>query len=147
MKWFATALAAIAIIVPSKGYTCEEHEAQAQAKSKPAVQKLSVQQLAQLREQHKATIYDANDTDTRQKIGVIPDAKLLTSAVKYDPAKELPASKSDKVVFYCYNEQCGASHMAAKKATEAGYTDVAVLPAGIAGWKAAGQPTKTPSQS
>ena len=108
---------------------------------------MSVKELAQLKQQGKATVYDANTADVRQQMGVIPGAKLLISAVKYEPAKELPANKSDKVVFYCYNEQCGASHMAAKRASEAGYTDVAVLPAGIKGWKDAGQPTATPSPS
>lgn len=145
MKWFIAALAAVAIAVPTKAYSCDEHEGQ--AKAKPAIQNMSVKELAQLKQQGKATVYDANSTDTRKEAGVIPGARLLTSAVKYDPAKELPSTKSDKVVFYCYNEQCGASHQAAKRATGAGWTDVSVLNAGIMGWKAAGQPTATPGQS
>ena len=144
MKWFAAAVAVAAIAVPSKGYTCDEHQQQA---AKPSIQKLNVQELAQLREQKKAVVLDANDGQTRQKMGIIPGAKLLTSAVKYEPAKELPASKSDKIVFYCASERCGASKQAAMRAIEAGYTDVAVLPQGIAGWKAAGQPTSRPGQS
>ncbi|HVE82994.1 MAG TPA: rhodanese-like domain-containing protein [Myxococcales bacterium] len=145
MKWFVAALAAVAIAVPTKAFSCDEHEGQASAKK--AVQSISVKDLAAAKQAGKATIYDANNTETRQQEGVIPGAKLLTSAVKYEPSKELPADKSGQVVFYCYNEACGASHMAAKRASEAGYTDVAVLPAGIKGWKAAGQPTATPSQS
>ncbi len=143
MKWFVAALAAVAIAVPTKAFSCDEHAEQAKAK----VQSMSVKELAQLKQQGKATVYDANNDSTRKEAGVIPGARLLTSAVKYDPAKELPATKSDKVVFYCYNEQCGASHQAAKRATEAGWTDVSVLNAGIMGWKAAGQPTATPGQS
>lgn len=144
MKLFAAAVAAVALAIPSTGYTCDEHKEQ---QAKPTIQKLNVQELAQLREQKKATIYDANDAQTRAKLGVIPGAKMLTSAVKYEPVKELPASKSDKIVFYCSSEHCGASKQAAKRATEAGYTDVAVLPQGIKGWKAAGQPTATPNPS
>jgi rhodanese-related sulfurtransferase len=144
MKWFVAALAAVAIAVPTKAYSCDEHEGQAK---KPAIQNMTVKQLASAKQEGKATVYDANNAETRQSMGVIPGAKLLTSAVKYEPAKELPADKSGKVVFYCYNEQCGASHMAAKRAAEAGYTDVAVLPSGIKGWKDSGQPTATPSQS
>ena len=34
-----------------------------------------------------------------------------------------------------------ASHAAARRAVEHGYTDVSVMPAGIKGWKAAGEPT------
>ncbi|HYV48941.1 MAG TPA: rhodanese-like domain-containing protein [Myxococcaceae bacterium] len=146
MKWFVAALAAVAIVVPTKAFSCDEHEGQASAK-KPAIQSLTVKQLADAKQAGKATVYDANTPDVRQQMGIIPGAKLLVSAVKYEPSKELPADKSGQVVFYCYNEQCGASHMAAKRASEAGYTNVAVLPAGIKGWKDAGQPTATPGQS
>jgi len=146
MKWFVAALAAVAIVVPTKAFSCDEHEGQTSAK-KPAIQSLTVKQLADAKQAGKATVYDANTADTRQQMGIIPGAKLLTSAVKYEPSKELPSDKSGQVVFYCYNEACGASHMAAKRASEAGYTNVAVLPAGIKGWKDAGQPTATPGQS
>lgn len=142
MKLFAAAVAAIALAVPAASSACDEHK-EGQA-AKPTIQKMSVETLAQLNKEKKATVYDANGQETRQKMGVIPGAKLLTSAVKYDPAKELPAAKSDKVVFYCASEMCGASHQAAKRALEAGYTDVAVLPQGIKGWKEAGQPTVMP---
>jgi len=145
MKWFVAAVAAVALVAPTKAFPCDEHEGQASAK--PAVKSLSVQELAKLQQAKKATVYDANSQETRQEMGIIPGAKLLTSAVKYEPAKELPADKGSQVVFYCMNEMCGASHQAAKRATEAGWTNVAVLPAGIKGWKAAGQPTAAPSQS
>jgi rhodanese-related sulfurtransferase len=37
-----------------------------------------------------------------------------------------------------------ASHAAARRAVEAGYKDVAVMPDGIAGWNQAGKPTTKP---
>jgi len=37
-----------------------------------------------------------------------------------------------------------ASHEAARRAVKAGYADVSVMGDGIAGWKAAGQPTAAP---
>jgi hypothetical protein len=46
-------------------------------------------------------IYDANGWALRSRAGVIPGAHLLTSDDKYDAAKELPADKSAKLVFYC----------------------------------------------
>jgi hypothetical protein len=46
-------------------------------------------------------IYDANGWALRSRAGVIPNAHLLTSDDKYDVAKELPAEKSAKLVFYC----------------------------------------------
>ncbi|MBI3555067.1 MAG: rhodanese-like domain-containing protein [Deltaproteobacteria bacterium] len=89
----------------------------------------------------KIAIFDANNKETRQKDGVIPGATLLTSYKDYDTAKVLPAAKDTNVVFYCANQQCMASHAAAKRAAKAGYTNVAVLSDGIQGWVKAGQAT------
>ena len=85
-----------------------------------------------------AKVFDANNVGTRQKMGVIPGATLLTDYNSY-PLTVLPADKAAQLVFYCANEQCMASHMAADRATGAGYTNVAVLSAGIAGWVSAGK--------
>ena len=46
-------------------------------------------------------IYDANGWGLRSTAGVIPGAHLLTSDDRYDVAKELPAQKNAKLVFYC----------------------------------------------
>jgi rhodanese-related sulfurtransferase len=93
-------------------------------------------------------IYDANVPETREKFGVIPGAHLLASDDAYNVITTLPADKNDLLVFYCANTHCMASHEAARRATTAGYTDVSVMADGIAGWKAAGQPTvKAPMQT
>lgn len=86
------------------------------------------------------TILDANVASTRNKYGVIPGARLLPSYNKYDVATELPPAKNSKLVFYCANTSCMASHGAARRAVAAGYTDVSVMADGIMGWDAAGQP-------
>ena len=101
---------------------------------------VSVDQVAALTKEKKVSVVDANGEKTREKYGVIPGAILLTSASQYDPSKELPA-KGNSLVFYCANERCTAAKTAAKKALEAGWTDVAVLPAGIMGWVSGGQKT------
>lgn len=133
------ALAASSLsLVPSYAAACEG-EGHAAAYSK-----VSVPELATLIEKKSVTIFDANSEATRTKEGVIPGAKLLTSAAKYDP-KELPADKTGKLVFYCANEKCTASEVAAKKASDAGYTNVSVLPDGILGWKKAGRNTAAPN--
>jgi hypothetical protein len=49
------------------------------------------------------TVLDANDVDFRQKNGVIPGAKLLSSFKDYDLKKELPANHDAPLVFYCSN--------------------------------------------
>lgn len=81
---------------------------------------------------------DANGNATRKKLGVIPGAVLLSDSDTFN-AGELPPDKAKGLVFYCTNQQCGASDEAAVKAIAAGYTNVKVLPDGIAGWKNAGK--------
>ena len=99
------------------------------------------QLVADLKDGH-AVVLDANNPATRAKEGVIPGAKLLSSSGEYDIAKEVPGPKSTEVVFYCANAKCMASHGAAQRAVDAGYTNVKVLADGIQGWKKAGQPTQ-----
>lgn len=100
---------------------------------------VSVAELDGMLTRKAATPVDANGDVTRKKRGVIPGAVRLSDYETYLPA-ELPADKARPLVFYCANEQCGASHTAAEKAIVAGYRDVRVLPAGILGWVDAGKP-------
>jgi rhodanese-related sulfurtransferase len=86
---------------------------------------------------HRCQAVDANGELTRRKMGVIPGAVLLVD----DSIANLPADKSKGLVFYCANPACGASHEAATKAILAGYSNVKVLPDGIAGWVKAGKQT------
>jgi len=48
-------------------------------------------------------ILDANVEDTRERYGIIPRARLLTSYDNYDVATELPPGRNAKLVFYCAN--------------------------------------------
>lgn len=57
-------------------------------------------------------------------------------------ADVLPADKGADVVFYCWNEQCSASHVAARSATKLGYSNAYVMPEGIVGWESKGKPTE-----
>ncbi len=100
-----------------------------------------VEQVADLLATKSATAVDANSASTREEYGVIPGAVLLSTYGEYDVAKELPADKAEQLVFYCSSEKCSAAPRAASKAVDAGYSNVAVLPSGIKGWKAAGRET------
>ncbi|HEX3776497.1 MAG TPA: rhodanese-like domain-containing protein [Polyangiaceae bacterium] len=111
-----------------------------------AVPEVTVQQVASYTKDKSATVFDANDPDTRKEFGVVPGAVLLASHKDY-PLTQLPAAKSDKLVFYCGGTQCRASDAAAARAASAGYTDVSVMRAGIRGWKDAGMPTSAAPQS
>jgi rhodanese-related sulfurtransferase len=90
----------------------------------------------------KPAIFDANSSDTRRAEGKVAGARLLSNYKTFDARKELPGDKTRRLVFYCYNEQCMASHAAAERAVKAGFKDVAVLSDGITGWKKAGGATE-----
>jgi rhodanese-related sulfurtransferase len=85
-------------------------------------------------------VFDANNRDTFAEHHV-PGATW----VDYDAvsAETLPSDRSTSLVFYCANEQCSASHVAANTAADLGYTDVSVMGAGIDGWVASGQAVET----
>lgn len=87
---------------------------------------------------------DANGNQLRRDVGVIPGAVLLTDYEAYS-LKELPEDKTTPLVFYCANEQCDASHIAAKRARSAGYARVHVLAAGIMGWARSGRAVDKPA--
>ena len=87
---------------------------------------------------HPVYVFDANSDYTRKSKGVVPGAKLLSSYKNYDISKELPLAKDSRLVFYCMNEKCTASHSAAEKAVDAGYTQVNVMSDGIQGWLKSG---------
>ena len=83
----------------------------------------------------KVVIVDANNEQARAEAGMVPGAIKLSSYNQYNLA-ELPTDKNTTLVFYCYNGYCQASHAAAARALQAGYTDVRVMKAGIVGWNA-----------
>ncbi len=136
-----SAVLAASFVIPTAALACDGAENHASMEPR----KVTVTEVASwTKEKKKFTPVDANGKSTRDSQGVIPGAILLTSSGSYD-VKELPTDKANKLVFYCANESCGASKQAAMKAVMAGYTDVAVLPEGISGWKKAGQATAKPN--
>jgi rhodanese-related sulfurtransferase len=88
----------------------------------------------------KVTILDVNGPVSYAN-GHIPGAIDFTAHTS-DLAKVLPADKESLVVAYCGNEHCGAYARAAEAAQKLGYTNVQHFKPGIAGWKAAGEPTE-----
>src|ERR1700733_7268715 len=103
-----------------------------------AVPTVTVDEVDQKLASGECQAVDANGDATRKKMGVVPGAVLLTDSESFK-LSELPADKSKSLVFYCANTSCGASHHAAEKALTAGYTNVKVMPEGIAGWVKAGK--------
>jgi rhodanese-related sulfurtransferase len=94
---------------------------------------------ASLKKKSPLFIFDANGESTRAKVGLVPTAVPLTSSSDYDVKATLPPDHASALVFYCANTMCTASHEAAERAIEAGYTNVSVMKEGIYGWQKAGK--------
>jgi len=112
-----------------------------QSKAEASVGMVTPGQLATLIASKSCDVFDANSDKTRAAFGKVPTAVLLKGGSDYDLG-QLPADKARKLVFYCANTQCGASHRSAEKALAAGYTDVNVMPEGVMGWKESGHQTE-----
>ena len=137
------AAAFVAAVVPSVPFQALACDGMGTASIE--IQKFDVEHVAQLQKKSAVYVYDANSEKTRTEQGVVPGATLLTSSGQYDVSKELTPVKDAQLVFYCASEKCRASHVAAERAVQAGYSKVAVMPAGIKGWKAAGQKIAKPN--
>ncbi|MCX5741633.1 MAG: rhodanese-like domain-containing protein [Proteobacteria bacterium] len=131
---FASLLAVSSLSVAA----CSKSSTSSDKSDKTSLATVTVDQLDTMLASNNCQAVDANGDGTRKKMGVIPGAVLLTDNDTFD-AKQLPADKAKSLVFYCANTHCGASHEAAEKAITAGYTNVKVLPDGIAGWVSAGK--------
>ena len=130
--------AALALGAGCSKKTTSTDESSQQAAKLPMV---TVDEVDQAIAKGDCTPVDANGEGTRKKMGTLPGAVLLTDSETFN-VSELPQDKSKTLVFYCANTQCGASHQAAEKAITAGYTNVKVMPDGIAGWVKAGKKTQ-----
>lgn len=140
MRQILQSMAVAALALPGAALACEGMQHQASFEPRKA----TVAEVALWTKEKQATPVDANGDSTRTAQGVIPGAVLLTSSSQY-AVSELPKDKATRLVFYCANEKCSASRSAAMRALEHGYTNVAVLPVGIFGWRQAGQPTAKPN--
>jgi len=74
----------------------------------------------------------------------------IPTAVHMNPREPelslFPSDKQSKLVFYCKNTWCMASHKGARVALENGYPNAYVYAEGIDGWIEAGQPVETVTQ-
>jgi rhodanese-related sulfurtransferase len=105
----------------------------------PLCPELTVEEVAELIEDRRAVLFDANPR-RRWASGHLP------GAINLDPAEfnefDLPRDRTATLVFYCSDPGCGASRHAARKALRLGFAHVFTMPAGIRGWMAAGKPVE-----
>jgi rhodanese-related sulfurtransferase len=126
-----------AVLALGGGAACSKSE-KTSAKASAAVPTVTVDDVDKQLAAGECVPVDANGEQTRKKMGVVPGAVLLSDSETF-AVSELPADKAKPLVFYCGNNQCGSSHEAAGRALTAGYTNVKVMPEGIAGWVKAGK--------
>lgn len=130
-----------AVLALGTGAACSKSNHEAADKT-ANVSLVSVDDVDQRLAKGDCVPVDANGEKTREKMGVVPGAVLLTDSETFK-ISELPADKSKQLVFYCANTHCSASHEAAERALTAGYTNVKVMPEGIAGWVSKGKKVQT----
>jgi rhodanese-related sulfurtransferase len=145
-----SSVVAFAVLALALGQGCKSQPSAPQASEKVAaaapLSELSVPQVAAALKDKTAIAVDANNPETREKFGVVPGALLLSDHRSY-ALGELPADKSQALVFYCGGTQCRASDAAASRAASAGYAKVSIMRDGIKGWVAAGQTTSSAPKS
>lgn len=137
MVTFMRTILLAAVLALGVGAGCSKSD-KTEAAAKAKAPTISVDEVDQKLASGQCVPVDANGEGTRKKMGIVPGAVLLTDSETFN-LSELPADKSKELVFYCANTRCGASHDAAEKAMTAGYTNVKVMPEGIAGWVKAGK--------
>jgi rhodanese-related sulfurtransferase len=127
-----SAVVAVTLAAAPAAFACEGEHAAAQ----PQYAHVATEELFDWLAQQQAVVIDVNSQERFEK-GHIPTAVHMT----YDgvTAAKLPADKDARLVFYCYNERCQASHKAALKALDLGYTNIWVYKPGIMGWQDAGK--------
>jgi rhodanese-related sulfurtransferase len=156
MRKSVSALGVAAVVIGfssvAVAHNCADHSSEESAKKEVTIEQIlaetvdiSIEDLDKaLASKSAPAIYDANGDATRERYGIIPGARLLTSSTEYD-MEVLPRAQDAALVFYCGGPKCMAAPKAAHRAKEAGYTDVKVLRAGISGWKKAGKQVDKPS--
>lgn len=101
---------------------------------------ISISELKADMASKSVTLIDANGTASYRD-GHIPGAiNFEADAPKLDEL--LPKDKHALIVAYCGGPLCMAYKAAAARVSEMGYTNVRHLPAGISGWKSAGEKTE-----
>lgn len=137
----ALALGCASTSAATTAQTAAPATANASSAQETALNEVTVDQLAGMIERRETVaVFDANRRE-RYEQGHVPGARW----VAHDgvTAEILPTDRATRVVFYCANSMCRASHTAARAAQALGFTNVSVLSAGIAGWTSANKPVVT----
>ncbi len=100
------------------------------------IKELTPQQVYREVRNGQAVVFDVNPEGIYRKYHVPKSRNIGFNNIN----EALPKDKTKKLIFYCMNEMCTASHQAALTAVQNGYKNVARMPSGIGGWLKAGLP-------
>jgi rhodanese-related sulfurtransferase len=120
--------------------------AQMVADAKGRIENLSVDQVAQEREQGNPVLVDIREPEERARIGVIPGAVVAPRGMLEfwaDPTSSYHRPEFDanrRIILYCAGG--GRSALAADMLQQMGYANVAHLEGGFNAWHDAGQPVE-----
>jgi rhodanese-related sulfurtransferase len=136
-------LVLVAALIAASPSACKKSSPADESSSEAvALKTLSVDEVAAKLKEPNTFVYDNNGAD-RYKKGHVPGATWIRP--DEITAATLPKDKTATLVFYCANEHCMACHSGAKAALALGYTNVYIMPAGIAGWEKSGKPVTAAS--
>jgi rhodanese-related sulfurtransferase len=100
---------------------------------------VGVEEVSNLLGKPGVHVFDANPPDVFAK-GHLPGARWIS--YRDYPLSALPRDRAATLVFYCKNPHWMASHRAARRAVEMGYSHVLVMRDGIDGWVGSGKPVE-----
>jgi rhodanese-related sulfurtransferase len=133
-------LALTMLVAPIQQAAAEQRSASIEVAAEAApgtFGQLTVEEVSALLTKGAASIFDANARDEWARRHVPGATWVDFNALA---KRDLPASADRLLIFYCYNRMCLASHEAARRALDMGYTRVFIMPEGIQGWVKAGKP-------
>ena len=120
---------------------------QAFAKGGAEIETISAETLKKMHDDSaKFILIDARRAEDYAKEHIVKAINLPATDVNSKTLAEVAPEMTTKLVFYCQNLKCQASHIAASKALGAGYKYIYEFSAGIEGWKEHSYPTETSSK-
>lgn len=116
---------------------------QAFAGSASKIDNISAENLKKMHDDSAHFILiDARRVEDYNKEHITKAISLPANDVNSKTLDEIAPDNKTKLVFYCQNVKCQASHIAASKALGAGYKYIYEFNGGIEAWKEHGYPTE-----
>ena len=112
------------------------------AANKTKIETITAETLKKmLDDQAKFVLIDARRDKDYNEEHIVSAVNLSATDVSSKTLEEIAPENTTKLVFYCQNTKCQASHIAASKALGAGYKYLYEFSGGIEDWKAHNYPT------